>query len=228
MKVIVYVEGKSDKLAMESLLKDLIDNQEIQGIKIEFFAAKGSDNQRGGNAKKELLEVIPKKAISILQNDCQAIVVVIPDLYPKNIGFPHTTYDELKEGIINQFEQELTKKAIEDHRLKQRFKVFCYKHDLEALVLASENQLRNRLGLKKEQNFLISWTIPVEEQNHDQPPSRIVERLFKAYNKTYQKTVDSALILGQANYQDIAERCPQCFKPFVEFLENLSLPQEDL
>lgn len=106
--------------------------------------------------------------------------------------------------------------------------MFCYKHDLEALVLASENQLRNRLGLRKDQNFLISWTIPVEDQNHDQPPSRIVERLFKAYNKTYRKTVDSALILGQTNYQDIVERCPQCFKPFVEFLENLSVSQEDL
>lgn len=228
MKVIVYVEGKSDKLAMESLLKDLIENQETQGITIQFFAAKGSDNQRGGNAKKELLEVIPKKAISILQNDSQSIVVVIPDLYPQNIGFPHTTYDELKAGIINQFEQELTKKQIEDHRLKQRFKVFCYKHDLEALVLASENQLRNRLGLKMDQKFPISWTIPVEDQNHDQPPSRIVERLFKAYNKTYRKTVDSALILGKANYQDIAQRCPECFKPFVEFLENLVVPQEDL
>ena len=51
---------------------------------------------------------------------------------------------------------------------------------------------------------------------------------LREYNKNYQKTVDSTLILGQAHYQDIAERCPQCFKPFVEFLENLSLPQEDL
>lgn len=228
MKVIVYVEGNSDKFAMEQLFKQVIENKQNQGIEIQFFSGKGKDNQRGGNAKKELLEVIPKKAINILTGNPNSMVVVIPDLYPKNIGFPHTTYDELKAGIINQFEQELTKKGIEDHRLKQRFKVFCYKYDLEALVLASETQLKTRLCLRKDQNFPISWTIPVEDQNHDQPPSRIVERLFKAYNKNYQKTVDSTLILGQAHYQDIAERCPQCFKPFVEFLENLSLPQEDL
>jgi len=151
-----------------------------------------------------------------------------PYLYPPNKGFPHKTYQDLKAGIIAKFNQELTQKGLNDQRLIKRFKVFCFKYDLEALVLASEAQLKTRLGLRKDQKFLISWTIPVEDQNHDQPPSRIVERLFKEYNKTYVKKVDPALIIGQANYQDLAERCPQCFKPFVEFLENLSLPQEDL
>lgn len=227
MRVMIYVEGNSDKLAMEQLFKQVIENKQNQGIKIQFFSGKGSDNHRGGDAKKELLEVIPKKAINILKNNPNSIVAVMPDLYPPNKGFNHTTYKELETGIMSQFNQELTRKGINDQRLIERFRVFCFKYDLEALVLASETQLRTRLGLRKDQNFPISWTIPVEDQNHDQPPSRIVERLFKAYNETYQKTADSVLILGQAHYQDIAERCPQCFKPFVEFLENLSLPQEN-
>ncbi|MBD2484204.1 DUF4276 family protein [Planktothrix sp. FACHB-1365] len=228
MEVIVYVEGNSDKFALEQLFKQVIENKQNQGIKIQFFSGKGRDNQRGGDAKQELLEVIPKKAINILKGKLNSIVVVIPDLYPPNRLFTHTTYQELEAGIMTQFNQELTRQGINDQRLIERFRVFCFKYDLEALVLASEAQLKTRLGLRNNQNFPISWTIPVENQNHDQPPSRIVERLFKAYNKTYVKKVDPAFILGQANYQDLAERCPQCFKPFVEFLENLSLPQEDL
>ncbi|MFM6192849.1 hypothetical protein, partial [Planktothrix sp.] len=108
-----------------------------------------------------------------------------PYLYPPNKGFPHKTYQDLKAGIIAKFNQELTQKGLNDQRLIKRFKVFCFKYDLEALVLASEAQLKTRLGLRKDQKFLISWTIPVEDQNHDQPPSRIVERLFKAYDKNY-------------------------------------------
>lgn len=228
MRVMIYVEGNSDKYAMNALFNQMIENKQNQGIEIKFVPGKGKDNQRGGDAKKELLEVIPKKAINILKNNPNSIVVVMPDLYPPNKGFNHTTYQELEAGIMSQFNQELTRKGINDQRLIERFRVFCFKYDLEALVLASETQLRTHLGLRKDQNFPISWTIPVEDQNHDQPPSRIVERLFKAYNEPYQKTVDSVKILEKANYQDIAERCPQCFKPFVEFLENLAVPQEDL
>jgi hypothetical protein len=39
--------------------------------------------------------------------------------------------------------------------------------------------------------------------------------------KTYKGSVDARRILESARYQDIAELCPQAFRPFVEFLENL-------
>jgi hypothetical protein len=78
----------------------------------------------------------------------------------------------------------------------------------------------NRIG-----EFIpISWTTPVEEQNHENSPRKIVEQLFKNYGKRYNNTVDATVILRSDVYQkiqEIAERCPQCFKPFVEFLESL-------
>ena len=61
-----------------------------------------------------------------------------------------------------------------------------------------------------------------EEQNHDLPPKRIVERLFESCGKQYQESTDAPLILGTADYQTISDRCPQSFKPFIDFLENLS------
>ena len=39
MKVIIYVEGISDKLAMEVLLKDLIYQKSLEGIEIGFLVA---------------------------------------------------------------------------------------------------------------------------------------------------------------------------------------------
>jgi len=73
MRVIIYVEGASDKAALEALLAPLIAVKSQQGIGIEFFPVKGSRNERGGDAKKDLLTKVPIKAVNILKNNSSAI-----------------------------------------------------------------------------------------------------------------------------------------------------------
>jgi len=218
MRVLIYVEGPSDKLAMEALFASLINNKYQQGISIEFFPVKGSDNSKGGDAKKDLVTKTPIAAIDIIRNPPDSIVVVMPDLYPKNKGFEHETVQELENGILNNFNQALQSKGINDNRLRERFKVFYFKHDLEALVLAAESQLSNVLGVN---SLTKTWIRPVEDQNHNVPPKNIVEGIFIRCGKKYKGTVDAPRILGNARYQDIAEQCPQAFRPFVDFLEHL-------
>lgn len=106
----------------------------------------------------------------------------------------------------------------DDARIQERFKVFCFKHDLEALLLAAQHELAHRLGAK---SIAVTWRVPVEDQDQDQPPKRIVESLFAERGKRYRDTVDAPIILGACQYQEIADRCPQCFRPFVEFLTGL-------
>ncbi len=119
---------------------------------------------------------------------------------------------------MDNFSQELQNKGIQDERLKERFKVFCFKYEMEALILAAESALRGKLGVTSRD---VTWTIPVEDQNHDRPPSEIVEQLFRNSGQKYNKTVDPQLILRKTSYQEIAEKCTQCFKPFVEFIEGI-------
>ena len=102
--------------------------------------------------------------------------------------------------------------------MKQRFRVFCFKYDLEALLLASREQLASRLGVSA---LPVTWTEPVEEQNHNKPPKRIIEDLFRQHGNKYQDTIDAPLIPGASGYEDIAARCSQCFKPFVDYLKSL-------
>ncbi len=218
MKVNIYVEGTSDKFAMEALLGTLIEEKLQQGISINFFPVKGKDNDKGGHAKKDLLTKIPTKAINIIRNNPDTIVIIMPDLYPQNIDFHHETIEELENGILNNFNLALKSKGIDDNRLRERFRVFCFKHDLEALILAAKSELSSVLGVD---SLPITWTRPVEDQNHNEPPKKIVEQLFIKYGKKYKGRADAPIILGNARYQDIAELCPQAFKPFVEFLENL-------
>lgn len=210
MKVIVYVEGPSDKLAMEQLLDPLLDVMTSAGIKVEFIATEG---------KRKLMAKTPVKAANILCHAAHAIVVAMPDLYPKNMGLPHETYFELKQQLQSEFRRVLSRKRIDDERLGQRFLVFCFKHDLEALILAAEEQLASRLGVP---SVTCTWIKPVEDQDHNYPPKRVVEQIFSQHGNRYQDTIDAPIILGAASYTVIADRCPQCFKPFIEYLESLT------
>jgi hypothetical protein len=78
--VIVYVEGPSDKAGLEALLKPIITAKANQGIRIIFRETEKGDR------KLSLLEKAPLKAVDILQSDPYALVVVLPDLYPRDFG----------------------------------------------------------------------------------------------------------------------------------------------
>lgn len=213
MKVIVYVEGPSDKLAMEGLLRPVIYTAQQKGVKITFHEAPPGDR------KKSVLLKVPVKAINILGHDKNSVVIALPDLYPADKGFPHRTFEELRDGIFRNFQAEIIRKKIADKSIVDRFKVFCFKYDLEALLLAAKDALASRLG---EKNLKVTWKLPVEDQNHANPPKFIIRELFTKHGEVYTETVDAPLILSASNLNEIVTACPQCFKPFVTFLENLS------
>src|SRR5437016_4939623 len=170
-KVLVYVEGPSDKAALNALLSDLIEQKNNEGVSISFFETPSGDR------KDSVLTKVPVKAANILINDPNTIVVALPDLYPPNKSFPHQTCIDLAQGITRLFQAAMTAKGHgDDPRYANRFKVFCLKHDLEALILAAEESLNRQFGVR----IPVSWKIPVEDQNHHHPPKRIVENIYRA------------------------------------------------
>lgn len=213
-EALIYLEGRSDVECMKRLFQGLIEHKQAQGVAIQFFEVDGGDR------KQRLLEFAPQNAVNILRSKPHAHVAVVPDLYPKNKAFPHETVDELQKGILRNFERVLHQKGLaDDQRYRAHFHVYCFKHDLEALILAAQASLAAYVG---QPSLSITWQIPVEDQNHDQPPKRIVESLFQQYLKrSYREAVDAVEILSSVDYRDIAQACPQCFQPFVTFLEGL-------
>lgn len=212
-KIYVYVEGPSDKAALKALLAPLLRRLQEKEVYVTFF------DEASGDRKKAILLKVPDRAVNILHSQPRNLVVALPDLYPKNKGFQHTTFAELQEGILENFRAAARRKKIQKiEELESRFKVFCLKHDLEALLLAAFEPLKAHL---RSLSLKPTWRLPVEDVNHDHPPRRVVETLFESCGQRYKDTVDAPLVLGAGHYADIAEACPQCFQPFVEFLKNL-------
>ena len=204
-EVFVYVEGPSDQVGMRKLMTAIIERSSQVGNKVDFFPLGGKD---------ALLNKGPIKAINILRNRPNSWVFLLPDLYPENRPFRHSSYEELKREIDRRFSDELRRKNC-DERLKNRFVIHCFKHDLEVLLLASNEILMRRLGIKK---FSCTWVNPVENQDLQKPPKRIVESLFKDAGFKYKDTYDAPWVLERADYKDLMGKCPQNFKPFLEDL----------
>jgi Domain of unknown function (DUF4276) len=212
LKVIVYVEGPSDRRGLEVLLEPLLLEKANEGVCIEFFPSPS------GDAKASLLIKTPIKAANILLNDPATSVIVMPDLYPRDKAFAYETFQELRDGIYERFEAALRRKGASDSPIRDRFKVFCFKYELEVLLLAGEEALREQLQLP---SMKVHWRIPVEDQNHERPPKRIIQPLFAQRGMEYIETYHAPLILAKCRYEEICSRCPQCFAPFVRFLTDV-------
>lgn len=204
-QVFVYVEGPSDQLGMRELFGDVMEIANKNGSTLDFYPL---------NGKEPLLNKGPVRAINILRNRPNSYVFIVPDLYPGNKPFPHTDYEKLEQYLRRKFDEELQRKGC-DNSLSDRFFVHCFKYDLEALLLASEKALLARL---EKPQFSRSWTKPVENQNHSNPPKRIVEALFRDCGMKYKDTADVPWVLKRSILGDLLKKCPQNFKPFVEDL----------
>ena len=208
-EVLVYVEGPSDAQGLEILFEQLIANKLRSGVSIRFIPS---------NSKKNLLHRDIRKALNIVLNRPHADVVLMPDLYPRNMGLMHDTAEELFERIEEQLSVLINQKPSEDERVLDRIQTFCFKHDFECLILAASEELKAHLNTR---TLNVPWADPVEEQNHNDPPKRVVERIFESCGEKYVATEDAFDILAAADYQDIAASCPQSFQPFVDYLEGL-------
>jgi hypothetical protein len=215
--VLVYVEGDSDRLALESIFHPLIVQGQRRGVGIRLLAV---------GDKAALLRDAGTRAADHLAANPDDWVFAVPDLYPmaayEGTEFAHRSLEELRAVLRTRFERRADKVGVE-HPVYDHFRVHCMKHDLEVLLLAAPDALRRRLRTKDALRG--RWRNPVEDQNDGHPPKRVVEQLFDQYRGKpgYVDTVDAPWILNQADIEQVVSGCPQCFGPLVAELRNLVL-----
>lgn len=213
MKVLVYVEGPSDRDALRGLLRSVLAEGQRRRVGIQFIPL-------GDKAK--ILDTSAGKAARHLAEHPEDWVVALPDLYPMaqydETPNEHRSFADLERLLTERFTREARRHRV-TVQAQAHFRVHCLKHDLEVLLLACPDQLRQRLGTD---HALGQWRSPVEDQNDQQPPKRIVEALFKKYRpKGYVETVDAPWILERASLEAIIAKCPQRIAPFVAELQRI-------
>jgi len=72
MRVITYVEGRSDKQALEALLRPLIEQKAHEGVAIQFYEAPPGDK------KVSVLRTVPRRP----HDDCRAVPAMLPAVCP--------------------------------------------------------------------------------------------------------------------------------------------------
>jgi len=214
VKVLVYVEGPSDKYALAAPLRPIVEAGAQKRIGIQFIATGGKDL---------LLNNVARRAADHLSENPDDWVFALPELYPMEryhgTSNQHGSLAELRTLLYRNFKERAGELKLSKN-LRDHFRVHCLKHDLEALLLAAVAQLRKRLGTND--RLLTRWKSPVEDQNDSKPPKRIVEAMFTKYlERDYQETIDAPWILQRAALDEVLRACPQCFTLFVAELRPL-------
>lgn len=219
MKVWVFVEGRSDVVALEALWGGWRQKLREEGKGIQLIHL---DN------KPKFLRKIGSRAMEKLVNDPCDLVVGLPDLYPnrgisnnykhRNLGELQDVQDRLVRGQLEK--TGMSRRDVESHIA--RFHANAMKHDMEVLLLAATGQLQSRLRIS---NSPGGWRRPPEKQNQDRPPKRIVEELFRTHLKrSYSEIRDSDAILRNASIRDIVMQCPT-FGAMIDWIgKNTGIP----
>ncbi len=145
MKVFVFVEGRSDVVALEALWRSWIEDLRNAGHGIALVAL--------DDKSRFLRKIGPRAAEKLLSND-QDLAMGLPDLYPNAPYASSRRYQHANAAALKQVQVHLVSQALEEQgasrrqvpSLIQRFASGVLKHDLEMLLLAARDRLRKYLA----------------------------------------------------------------------------------
>jgi hypothetical protein len=192
MKVWVFVEGESDRIALNTLWMSWRSELGRKGWGIQIHPL---------DDKSRYFRKIGHRAAEKMVNDDHDLVVGLPDLYP-NEAYSHTEFKHDDISELKSVQTRLVRDALQTvFRLSKknaeatltRFFPSALKHDLEVLLLAAVDGLRQTLGTEE---TLGGWRHPVEDQNQQRPPKYVVEDLFRTKkDRCYRDTVHAKAVL---------------------------------
>ncbi len=230
MKVWIYVEGESDRLGLRALWANWREQLRTAGHGIEIIPL---------TSKSQFFRKIGPRVVEKLFANNEDIVIGLPDLYPNQeyVGtqFEHRDLTQLMSvqtnKVSNALQNIFSVNRPQVRQLLERFLPSALKHDLEMLLLAAQDQLRSYLGTP---DRLGNWRNPVEDQNQNHPPKRIVEELFRTKSRTrhaYRDTKDASAVLQKVTdiktiiYSEANQiKCP-VFKALLDWIgEKTTIP----
>ncbi len=199
MRFVLFVEGYTENKALPQFLKKWLDPKLPKPVGIKTVRFEGW---------QELFKDAPLKARMHLEGpDKNEIIAVIslldlygPTFYPSHLKESKERYDWAKkyiEGKVNQ----------------SNFFQFFAVHEVEAWLLSEPNifpaEVKGAFSTKIQHP---------ETVNFDEPPAKLLERLYPLYVKrSYKKVVNGKELFGKLDPNVAYKKCPK----FQELLDKM-------
>jgi hypothetical protein len=201
MKFILFVEGYTEDKALPQFLKRWLDSQLPKAVGIKTVRFEGWS---------ELIKDAPKRANMHLNGPAtQDIIAVIssldlygPTFYPRNLSTPDEKYNWAKKDIERKVSQP-------------KFYQFFAVHEVEAWLLSDPSLFPADI-----QRVLAGKIKPPETINFDEPPAKLLERLYPLYTRrNFKKVVHGKELFGKLDPNLAYGKCPKLKELLDKMLE---------
>lgn len=201
MKFILFIEGHTEKKVLPQFLKKWLDPKLMKPVGIKTVRFEGW---------KELVKDSPKKALMHLngpeQHDLVAVIALLdlygPTFYPPDKNTAQERYAWAKEHLESKVSHS-------------KFRQFFAVHETEAWLLSDPNLFP--IEVKKALPGKIQRP---EEVNFDEPPARLLERIYKEKTKwAYKKTTHGSDLFNKLDPNLAYTKCPRLKELWDEMLK---------
>ena len=187
MKFILFVEGYTEKKALSDFFKRWIDPRLDQRVGLKIVRFEGWP---------ELIKDSPQKARLYLEENDVIAVFALLDLYGPTI------YPDGMQGANERYKwaKSYLERKVENPRFHQYFAV----HETEAWLLSNPD-----LFPKAVKNALPAGVQNPEEINFDQPPSRLLGKLYREKTgRGYKKVAHGKNLFDKLDPETAYQKCP--------------------
>ena len=198
MRIILFVEGDTEKFAVPEFLKRWLKGQLSTNIRVDAVCLKGVGN---------FLKHIENRVAANLNNPRSRETVVgigLVDLYGF-ADFPNNTKSVAQK--LQWARGEVTKRV--DH---PRFRMHFAVHETEAWLLSQPEILPAEVknGIPKR---------PPEDINFDLPPAKLLQKLYDKCHRDYRKTVDGCDLFKKLDPNIARKKCPYLSKMMDDIVQ---------
>ena len=187
MKFVFFVEGHTEKKALPDFLRRWLDSKLPQRVGVQVVRFEGW---------AELVNDLPRKAPLYLANEDVIAVVALLDLYgPTFYPANAKTAEKRHAWAVKHLESK-----VNDKRFKSSFAV----HETEAWLLSKPDLFPT----------VVTKALPgkidrPEEVNFDEPPAKLLDRVYKEKTgRGYKKVTYGRELFAKLDPALARERCP--------------------
>jgi hypothetical protein len=207
MKIVLFVEGHTERMALPSFLKRWLDLQLPRPIGIKIVRFEGWRDYYDEIRKKVHLNLSGKTGADVV-GAVGLLDLYGPTFYPKEVTAAADRYAWAKAQI---------EKQVNHPRFRQHFAV----HETEAWLLSEPQILPKdvRAGLP-------GRCAQPETVNFDEPPAKLLERLHRdKLGRSYKKVTDGANLFARLDPGIAQSKCPN-LKRLLEDMLSLARQAE--